>query len=134
VAGYKINFWQGYDAYGVKWEYDKTSNSYRRFNGGQLQTDKNDGSEVLAKNVILTFMTEMNANDGYENNAHLLYKTKGEGKAVILQDGQSTEGKWQKKDRTEQIRFFDSKSTEIKFNSGQIWIEILPTGTEVKSS
>lgn len=128
----EFNFWQGYGAYGVKWEYDRAANSYRRFNGGKLQTDKNDGSQLTVKNIALAFMAESNANDGYENNVHLLYKTKGEGKAVVLQDGQAIEGKWQKKDRMEQIRFYDKKGTEIKLNPGQIWIEILPSGTEVQ--
>ena len=128
----EFNFWQGYGVYAVKWEYDRTLNSYKRLNGGASQTDKNDGAQIMAKNIVLAFMTERNANDGYENNVHLLYGTKGEGKAIILQDGQKVEVKWVKKDRISRTKFYDSRGQEIKFNPGQIWIEILPQGTEVK--
>lgn len=128
----EFNFWQGYDAYGVKWEYDRVSNSYKRYNGGQAHTDKNNSAQLAAKNIVLAFLTEKNANDGYENNAHLLYGTKGEGKAIILEDGQKIEGKWQKKDRLSRTKFYDQKGQEIKFNPGQIWVEILPVGTGVK--
>lgn len=128
----EFNFWRGYEPYAVKWEYDPTSNSYKRVNGGEAHLDKNDGLQLVAKNIVLVFMTERNANDGYENNVHLLYGTKGEGKAIILQDGQKIEGKWQKKDRTSRTKFYESQGQEIKFNPGQVWIEILPQGTEVK--
>ena len=32
-------------------------------------------------------MAESHANDGYEDNAHLLYDDKGTGKAVVFMDG-----------------------------------------------
>ncbi|MDP3998387.1 MAG: DUF3048 C-terminal domain-containing protein, partial [bacterium] len=128
----EFNFWKGYDAYRVKWEYDPAANAYRRFNGGELHTDKNDGAQITAKNIVVAFMTERGANDGYEDGTHLLYQTKGEGKTLIFQDGVATEGKWQKKDRLARMKFISSSGKEIKFNPGQIWIEILPTGTEVK--
>lgn len=128
----EFTFWEGHEAYAVKWEYDTRSNSYRRLNGGKPHLDKNNDSQLEGKNIVLAFMVESNANDDYENNIHLLYKTKGEGKALILQDGQVIEGQWRKKDRIDLIRFYDSKGSEIKFNPGQIWIEILPMGTEVK--
>lgn len=125
-------FWEGYDAYRVKWEYDKASNSYKRLNGGEAHVDKNNAAQLTAKNIVLAFMTERSANDDYENNAHLLYGTKGEGKVIILQDGQKIEGRWRKKDRTDRTKFYDVQGQEVKFNPGQIWIEILPLGTEVK--
>lgn len=130
----EFNFWEGYDQYKVRWEYDKTANAYRRFNGGQAHTEKNDGRQLSAKNIVLAFMTERNANDGYENNVHLLYGTTGKGKAIILRDGVKIEGEWRKKDRLSRMKFFDAQGKEIELNRGQIWIEILPVGTPVKFS
>ncbi len=128
------NFWQGYDAYRVKWEYDNVANSYKRINGGQPHIDKDDDIQLAPKNVVIIFTTEKNANDGYENNLHLLYVTKGEGKAIILQDGKAIEGKWQKKDRLGRTKFLNQKGKEIEFNPGQIWIQVLPIGTDIKFS
>ena len=124
-------FWGGYDKYGIKWAYDTANNDYKRENGGQSHLDKNNDQQLAAKNIVFTFMTERNANDGYENNVHLLYGTKGKGKMVLLQDGKKIEGTWQKKDRLSRMKFFDLTGGEIQFNKGKIWIEIVPTGTEL---
>lgn len=129
-----FNFWGGYDSYGVRWEYDRVTNSYKRVNGGSPHLDKINESQLAAKNVILVFMTERNANDGYENNVHLLYGTTGKGKAIILQDGKKIEGEWRKKDRLSKTKFYDNQGKEIEFNRGQIWIDVLPIGTDVKFS
>ena len=95
------------------------------------QKDRNDEAPIRAKVVVVALMQESRANDGYENNLHLLYGTKGSGKAIVFQDGQAMEGTWNKKDRKERMTFKDSKGKEIKLNRGQIWIEVLPVGAEV---
>jgi hypothetical protein len=124
-------FWSGYDKYAVKWVYNSNTNDYKRENSGQPHIDKNTDQQLTAKNIVFTFMTEMNANDGYENNAHLLYGTKGKGKMILLQDGKKIEGTWQKKDRLSRMQFLDSIGQEIKLNKGKIWIEIVPKGTDI---
>lgn len=124
----EFNFWRGYKEYLVRWDYEKGTNSYLRFNGGQAQTDL-EGERLKAKNVVIQFAQETGPVDEH---LHLLYQTKGEGKALIFQDGKLIEGTWRKKDRLSKTQFFDSKGAEIKFNRGQVWIEVLPTGTEVE--
>lgn len=127
-----FNFWDRYAAYLVTWTYDKTTNSFKRTNGGSAHLDKNNDQQLTAKNVVFLYMVESNANDGYENNAHLLYKTKGTGPADILIDGKMVKAKWQKKDRTSRLTLTDANTgTEIKFNKGRIWFEIVPSDTDV---
>lgn len=126
-----LSFWEGYDQYKVDWIYDKNLNLYHRENGGEAHKDKNNDKQLQVKNVVILFMTERNANDGYENNLHLLYGTKGQGKAMIFLDGKKIEGTWQKKDRVSRLLLFDSRGNEIKFNRGVIWFEILPIGNKV---
>jgi len=122
--------WKGYEKeYGVRWEYDRATNSYKRFTGGVAQTDLDGGEQLMAKNVALQFSKETG---GLDEHAHLLYQTTGEGKATILLDGKKIEGSWRKKDRTARTKFYDERGREIEFNRGQIWIEVLATGTEVK--
>lgn len=121
-------FWEGYKDYSVRWVYEKESNLYKRFNGDEPHLDKNNNKQLTAKTVILIFMTEKHADDGYENNAHLLYGTKGTGKAIILLDGKKIEGKWQKENRLSRMKFLDNSNQEIKLNRGKIWIEVLPIG------
>lgn len=126
-----FEFWEGYSQYAVHWVYDKELNTYRRENGGQHHKDKNNDQQLQAKNVVILFMAERNANDGYENNLHLLYGTKGQGRSLIYQDGKKIEGTWQKKDRKDRLVLKDSNGREIKFNRGLTWFEILPTGNKV---
>lgn len=126
-----FSFWSGYKDYDVVWQYDQVTNDYQRINGGVVQKDRNDDTPLKAKTIITVFMKESRANDGYTNNLHLLYADKGSGKAIIFQDGQAMVGTWNKKDRKDRMIFKDSKGKEIKLNRGQIWIEILPLGSEV---
>ena len=79
-------------------------------------------------------MQESNAHDGYENNIHLLYKTKGTGKAVFFMDGKQINGTWRKDSRTSRTLLFDSTGAPIKFDKGTIWFEILPTDGVVNVS
>lgn len=124
-----FDFWKGYTAYSVRWEYDKTQNSYKRFNGGQSHLDKNNEKQLMAKTVVILFMTETNAYDGYEDNAHLLYGTKGKGSAAIFMDGRKTDGTWTKKDRTSRTIIGDENGQEIVLSRGLLWFEIVPKGT-----
>lgn len=126
-----FEFWDGYKQYFVDWSYDSSKNLYKRNNGGVPHLDKNNNKQLTTKNIVVLFMRESNANDGYENNAHLLYKTKGTGKALIFMDGKKTEATWKKDSRTSRTLLFNEDDEAIKFNRGTIWFEILPLDGKV---
>lgn len=126
-----FDFWEKYADYSVKWEYNKATNLYLRSNGREKHLDKNTNAQLSAKNIVILFMTEKNANDGYENNLHLLYGTRGSGKALILMDGKKINGTWVKQDRLSRTIIKDGKGAEIEFNRGLIWFEIVSTGSEI---
>ena len=117
--------------YEVSWQYDKENNVYKRLNGGKEQKDLNVDQQLTTKNLIVQFATETSANDGYPGNVHLIYGTKGKGKILFFKDGKSEKGTWAKASRLARTVFSDSKSKEIKFNPGHIWISLLPVGTDV---
>jgi len=121
-------FWSGYEDYKVKWEYDSQANLYKRINAGEPQVDFFTKENLVAKNVVIQFMKETN---GVDEHKHILYQTTGEGKAIVFQDGKEITGVWKKKDRLSRTRFYDNAGKEIKFNRGQIWIEILPTTSKL---
>lgn len=128
------SFWdnQFKEDYQVTWKFDQVNNQYLRSNAGKPHTDKNNDQQITAKNIVVAFMQESKAWDGYPKNQHLLYKNKGTGKAIIFQNGTVTQGKWSKKKRTDRTIFTDLQGQEIKFNRGLIWISILPTGKKVE--
>lgn len=123
--------WEKYSKYAVDWIYDRTTNLYKRNNGGKAHVDKNTNRQLTSKNIVLLSMVESSANDGYENNAHILYKTKGTGKATIFMDGIRINGTWEKDSRTDRTLIFDQNGEEVKFNRGTIWFHILPTDSVV---
>ena len=125
-----IEHWGNQPSYAIDWKYNPATNSYLRVNGGQPHKDRNTNKQISAKNIVLLFMTERRANDGYEGNLHLLYGTKGSGKAVIFMDGKEITGRWTKDSRTDRT-ILTANGSEVKFNPGTTWFHILPTGAVV---
>jgi hypothetical protein len=130
----EFGFWEGMFSqdFQVLWEYNPQTNSYLRSTGGTPLLDLNNDQQIMAKNVVVLFMTERPANDGYPGNVRLLYDTIGQGEALIFQDGQETEAVWEKESRTDRTLFYDENGKEIQLTRGSIWIEILPAGNEVE--
>lgn len=122
-----LEFWTGNPKYYIDWVYDPAANVYKRNNGGAAQIDRNVNKQITAKNIVILSMIESSANDGYENNVHLLYRTKGTGKAYVFKDGKQITGTWSKSGRTGRTIIKDPLGKEIEFNRGLIWFEILPT-------
>src|SRR3989344_8522684 len=121
-----VEYWNNSE-YFVDWTYDTQSNNYKRENGGKSHLDKNTSKQLAAKNIVVLFMRESNANDGYENNVHLLYGTKGNGKAIVFKDGKRINATWKKASRTSRTILTDSSGKEIAFNRGLIWFHVLAT-------
>jgi hypothetical protein len=127
-----FSFWNGYRDYDVRWKYNPEGNDYLRFQGGEKQVDAANNQELRAKDVIVQFTKESSFND---KKNHLNYETVGEGKAKIFLDGRVTDATWKKGSIRERTRYYnDATGEEIKFNRGQIWVEIVPAGNEISYS
>lgn len=126
AASVHLEFWEGYKDYFVDWTYSKATNDYARNNGGVPHIDKDTNKQLRAKTIVVMYMEESHANDGYEGNAHLLYDNKGKGKAVVFMDGKQIKANWSKTGRTGRTIITDATGKEIQFNRGKLWFEILP--------
>lgn len=122
-----LEFWKSMPDYFDDWKYDSVSNTYKRFNGTVPHIDRDTNKQIAAKTIVVLSMTELNANDGYENNIHLLYKDKGTGKATIFMDGKQINATWNKDKRTSRTLLFDQNGNTIKLDRGLIWFSVLPT-------
>lgn len=122
-----LEFWTGDANYYIDWVYNPKTNLYQRESGGKTQIDRNNNKQLTAKNIVVLLMQERSANDGYENNVHLLYRNKGTGKAVLFQNGKRIDATWAKANRTARTIVKDVSGNEIKFARGLIWFEIFPT-------
>lgn len=126
-----VTFWQNQPDYQVTWNFDQGCNCYKRDNAGAAHMDLNNNQQLSAKVIVVQFQVESRANDGYPGNAHLLYKTIGQGTALVFQDGKVIEGKWQKPTRISRTKYLDKSGKEIVFNRGLVWIETVPDGSKV---
>jgi hypothetical protein len=124
-----FEFWSNKPNYDVKWEYDKDSNQYLRFNGGEKQSDLGSGEQFSAKNVVIQFVKERGSVD---QEKHMFYKNIGEGSAIVFKNGNVIEGTWEKDAIDERTIFFDENGDEVKFVRGPIWVEAVPAGNEIE--
>ncbi len=125
-----LSFWGDPD-YAVDWIYDSATNTYKRNNGGQPHMDLLTHQQLAAKNVVVLLEKELNADDGYANNEHLLYGDTGTGKALVFMDGKETMATWKKASRTARTLLYDQQGNPIKFDRGQIWFTIYPADKDV---
>lgn len=118
--------------FAAEYDYDKTTNAYRRTWGNVSDTDRNDGKQVMPKNIaVLEARSEQI--EGQYNNVQLgdpWYDTDESGQAHYFFNGKHYAGSW-KKDKSKidsKLFFFDESGQEIKFVPGQIWVDILEPG------
>lgn len=122
--------WKGYEKeYGVKWEFDKNANIYKRFNAGVAHIDFETKQQLSAHSIVVLFAKEIGPVDDH---GHLLYNNIGSGDGILFMDGKTEKITWSKPARASRTKFVDSKGKEVVFNRGQIWIEQLPIGTPVE--
>jgi len=123
--------WDGYEKdFGVRWDYDRQANVYKRFMAGVAHIDHENERQLEAKNVVVLFAKETRTGDDH---AHLLYANIGTGTGILFQNGTATKITWKKPAKTSRTRFYEAAANnEITFVRGQIWIEMLPTGTDVE--
>lgn len=111
--------------YAVRWTYEPSTNSYLRTMGGVPHVDGASGQRIRAKNVAVMVTDASSVGDDM---SHLLYRTTGQGQAIVFQDGVAIEGNWEKPSAAERTRFYDAAGNEIAFNRGQTWVEVLAVG------
>ena len=136
VTNIDLNFGSS-DIFNVNYEYDASSNTYRRNYGigpHQIYTcpDENLGERnpedvcelttMSPSTIVAMIVSERRASDNY----HEGITTIGSGDAYIFQNGTAVEGKWSKPSRNDQIKFTDSEGNEIKLAPGQTFVSAIP--------
>lgn len=114
--------------YQVEWRYDRSSNSYLRWNGGEPHLDANTSTQLSARNIIIQ-KVETSLIDPVTGRLDMV--TEGEGEALLFQDGQTIPGYWVKDERGERTQFITLEREPMLFNRGVTWIEVVPTDRTV---
>ena len=105
------------------YDWDATSNTYRRSLAGQPHTNVNSGgagTQISPKVVVAMVMPY-----GVALDKHSSYGTIGSGQVYVFQDGTVTEGTWHKADLKSQFTFTDGAGNPIALNAGQTWFVAL---------
>lgn len=114
--------------YGVDYTYVPSSNSYNRFMADQAHKNKETAKQLSPK-VVIAIKAPHRVVDGV---GHLAIDLVGSGEAWIFQDGGVKKGKWKKSSRTTNISFVDAEGKDIKLNTGQTWVTVIPTDRTVE--
>ncbi|MBI4034274.1 DUF3048 domain-containing protein [Candidatus Saccharibacteria bacterium] len=121
--------------YNVRYVWSPSANSYKRQVGGQwhvstASADPKSGEIIRPKVVIGLVVPYSIASDG----VHSSYRTRGEGRAYIFQDGKVIKAIWRKADRLSQLRFIDRQRQPVALDTGQTWITVVGSSADVSFS
>ncbi len=112
--------------YNVHYDYDATTNSYKRVLAGKPHLDERSKAQLSPKVVVVMIVPYSIHPDG----VHSAYQTIGSGKTYVFQDGIATEGSWEKPSSKAQIVLKDAAGKPLELNAGQTWI----TATSIPSN
>ncbi|MCX6727925.1 MAG: DUF3048 domain-containing protein [Candidatus Saccharibacteria bacterium] len=113
--------------FNVHYDYDATTNSYKRSVGGAPHMDEKSKVQISPKVVIANIMSYTIV----DSQGHSGYNTIGSGQSYIFQDGNVTVGSWEKTSSTAQITFKDSRGNDVKLNPGNTWISAVNNAPSV---
>ncbi len=113
--------------YYTTYAYDETLGKYKRGFNGKAHLDEVDGTVLTAMNIII----QVAKHRVLDNKGRLEVDVVGEGTGLYMTMGNQIPITW-KKPKTESItRFFDGTGTEITFNPGVTWVQVIDSLTSV---
>jgi hypothetical protein len=114
-------------SYEVEYVYDRDKNVYKRNQAGEAHLDELTDQQIAPKNVVIQYVKTRLADE-----TRLSMETIGEGDALVFQDGQVIEARWEKSSRTSRTVFYDLNDKEIRLNAGSTWVEVVPIDRTVE--
>ncbi len=116
-----IDFRISSTAFYVHYDYDASTNSYKRSEGGAPHTDEKTAKQLNPKVVVaLIIPYSINADD-----IHSDYAMIGSGQAIIYQDGVKQDVRWSKPSANDPLVLQDAAGNPVPINAGQTWFTAL---------
>lgn len=107
--------------YKVDFDYDKSTNSYKRSLAGSAHSDAITKNQLNPKNIAIMTVARKQTTTRINESGYTM-TTVGTGKALIFIDGKEIVGTWKKNSASEREIFYDEAGNEVVFNRGQLWI------------
>lgn len=115
-------------AYQTSWNYDGTSNVYKRSIAGQPHVDDSADARVTVNSVVV-IQTRYNTFQA-RGNTYSDPGTTGSGDALIFQNGDVIEARWSRKNGR-QYSFTTHNNDDIELNVGKLWFAVQPADQNV---
>ncbi|MEX2007071.1 MAG: DUF3048 domain-containing protein [Candidatus Saccharimonadales bacterium] len=116
--------------YNVHYDYDASTNSYLRSQGGRphiATTSPSDANgQQLKPKIVIAMVIPYNLAGRYSS-----YGVSSGGGVIVFQDGGVTTGTWSKADRASQFVFKDAAGKPLTFNAGQAWVTVLADANRI---
>lgn len=111
--------------YNIVYNYDATSNSYLRNEGGRPHMDAKSNTQLSPKVIVVPVVSRS------QSGIYSVYAINGSGKVFVFQNGTVIEGTWQKTDRKSQFKFTGSDGQPLKLAPGQTWVTLAAAAGDV---
>ena len=121
----------GFHTVSVGFRYDPPADAYQWLTDGKPEADPANNNGVYAHTVVVMYQEvtlDPETDPGYQR---VIIHNQGSGKATIFMEGKAITATWKKPSAAALTRFYDSSGNEIPFVRGEIFMESVPTGTEV---
>ena len=121
-----------YHTVSIGYQYSAYSDNYARLIDGKPEIDPANKSQVFARTVVVMYQAvtiDPESDPGYQR--MIIHNVGTGGKATIFMEGKQITATWTKTSDTALTRFYDASGKEIPFVRGEIFMESIPTGTEV---
>lgn len=111
----------------AKYEFDQTTNSYKRFVNNQPQTDRNNDLQISPTNIIV-LLTDVNPTG--DELLTMDIRLSGRGPCYLFTAGKFKECRWEYSNSKHV--YTDTDGNPLKLQPGQTWIEIFPRDQQSK--
>ncbi|HMR55180.1 MAG TPA: DUF3048 domain-containing protein [Candidatus Doudnabacteria bacterium] len=108
-------------AFTARYEYDGSTNSYKRFISGEPHLDRNSGQQLSAKNVLIQ-LTDVTPNG--DELLTVSIRLTGSGPCYLFASGKFQECRWSYENGRHVYR--DLEGNPLKLQSGPTWIGVFP--------
>jgi hypothetical protein len=118
----------------AEYQYDLERRAYLRSVVGEPHRDEVTGEQIAVRNIVVLYVNHVET-DIVEDElgAHSIeIQLWGEGRAVILRDGQAYEVKWIRPQRSDMLRYVDGEGRPFPLKPGNTWVQVVPLDFEIK--
>jgi hypothetical protein len=118
----------------AEYQYDSDRQAYLRSVVGEPHLDEITGEQIAARNIVVLYVNHVKT-DIIEDElgAHSVeIQLWGEGRALILRDGQVYDVKWIRRQRPEMLHYVDGEGRPFPLKPGNTWVQVVPLDFEIE--